>query len=278
MSHRGRSPVWLIAVVGLLASVGARHAEAAQHGGAAASNGRLARAAAGTLTFEAELSVRYPPTPCPAGTPNSIACFARAGTATIRGLGNVKESYPYLVEDFPAGCAADQVRVLPATVELTIAGKGEIELRVAGSSCLTRTPPDPVEGTETFTITGGSGKYAGASGGGTIAHESKGPPSWRGRDTWTGTLVVPGLDFDLNAPIVTGARDTTVRAPRGAKRVRARYAVSARDDVDGAVRVACQPRSGSWFSVGRTRIGCSAADTSGNQSTASFVVTVKRSR
>jgi hypothetical protein len=128
------------------------------------------------------------------------------------------------------------------------------------------------------TITGGSGRYAGASGGGTIAQESKGPPSWRGTDSWTGTLVVQGLDFDLTPPTVAGARDTTVRAPQGAKRARVRYAVSANDQVEGAVRVACRPRSGSWFSVGRTRVGCSAADTSGNESTASFVVTVKRAR
>jgi hypothetical protein len=150
MSHRGRSPLWLIGLIGLLAAVGACQAAAAQRGGAATSNGRLAPIAAGTLTLEAELSVKYPPTPCPAGTPNSIACFARTGTATIRGLGNVRETFPYLVEDFPAGCGADQVRVLPATVQLSIAGKGEIELRVAGSGCLTRVPPDPVEGKETF--------------------------------------------------------------------------------------------------------------------------------
>jgi HYR domain len=276
VSHRCRRPFWLIAVVGLLAAVGARHAAALRPGGPAASNGGVAPAGPGTLTFEAQLSVRYPPTPCPAGTPNSIACFARLGTATIRGLGNVKESYPYFVEDFPAGCAADQVRVLPATVQLSVAGKGEIELSVGGSGCLTRIPPDPVEGTETFTITRGSGVYAGASGSGTIEHESKGPPNWLGRDTWTGTLVVVGLDFDLTAPTVTGARDTTVRAARGARRVRVRYAVSAEDAVDGAVHVACKPTSGSWFTVGRTRVGCSAADTSGNASTATFVVTVKR--
>lgn len=274
MAHGGRNRLWLIAVVGLLGAVGAAHAAKAQRGVAAASNVRVA----GTLTFEAELSVRYPPTTCPAGTPNSIACFARAGAATIRGLGNVKESYPYFVEDFPPGCAADQVRVLPARAQFSIAGKGAIELTVSGSGCLTRVPPDPVEGTETFTISGGSGRYAGASGGGTIAHVSKGPPNWLGRDRWTGTLVVPGLDFDLTSPTVTGARDVAVRAPRGATRVRVRYAVSAHDAVDGPVRVACKPTAGSWFTLGRTRVGCSASDTSGNASTATFVVTVRRSR
>jgi hypothetical protein len=180
------------------------------------------------------------------------------------------------VEDLAAGCSADQVRVPPATVHLSVAGKGEIELRLSGSGCLTRIPPNPVRGEERFTITGGSGRYNGASGTGTMVHESKGPPTWRGTDTWNGTLVVPGLDFDLSPPTVTNARNLTVRAPRGAKRARVSYRVSARDEVDGAIRATCKPTSGSSFSVGRTRVRCSAMDTSGNETTATFIVTVTR--
>jgi hypothetical protein len=259
----------------MLAAVGAA---SSLPGPAESSKGPFVLADTGTLAFETALAVKYPPTACPAGTPGSVACFARTGSAAIRGLGTVEEAYPYAVDSAPSGCAADQVRVLSAAVRLRVAGKGVLELRIDGSSCLTRLPPDPVRGEETFTITGGSGRYAGASGGGTIAHESNGPPSWRGTDTWTGTLVVPGLDFDLTAPVVTGSRNLTVRAPRETRRVRVRYAVSASDAVDGAVRVACQPGSGSWFGIGRTRVRCSATDTSGNESTASFVVTVNRTR
>jgi hypothetical protein len=257
----------------VLAAVGARH-EA--FGAVGASSGPLADT--GTFTLAAELPVRYPPKACAPGTPSSIECFARAGSTTIRGLGTVTESYPYSVDSLPLGCALNQVRVLPAPVQLAVAGKGEIELRVDGSGCLDRVPPAPVQGVETFTITGGTGKYAGASGLGTIAHVSNGPPAWSGRDTWTGTLVVPGLEFDLTAPILTGTRNRTVRAPRGKKRVRVKYAVSARDEVDGAIRAACRPKSGSWFKVGRTRVQCSATDTSGNESRAAFLVTVRRAR
>lgn len=276
MSRFGRIPLYLITLVGLLAAVGARHAAASPSGAAGPSNSRPSLADSGTFTLATDLYVRYPQTVCPPGTPSSIECFARRGSATIRGLGDVTESYPYVVDGSPAGCAADEVRVLPATVRLTVAGKGEIELRVAGSGCLTRVPPNPVRGEETFTITGGSGRYAGASGTGTLVHASNGPPEWSGRDTWTGTLVVPGFDFDLTAPVVTGARNRTVRAPRAKKRVRVKYTVSARDEVDGAIRAACHPRSGSWFRVGRTRVRCSASDTSGNESAATFTVTVKR--
>jgi hypothetical protein len=265
MLRRGRISLLLIPLVGLLAAVGARHAVASQLG-------------PGTFTLAAELPVRYPPTACPPGTPSSIECYARTGSEIIRGLGNVTETYPYFVDGSPAGCAGDEVRVLPATVRLSVIGKGEIALRVQGSGCLPRVPPAPVQGVETFTITGGSGRYAGASGGGTIAHASYGPPDWSGRDTWSGMLVVPGLDFDLTAPILTGVRNRTVRAPRGKERVRVKYAVSARDEVDGAIRAACQPRSGSRFRIGRTRVRCSATDTSGNTSTGAFIVTVKRAR
>lgn len=261
-----------LAVVLALAALGARQAAASSRG---ASSGPLAET--GTFALSAEVVVRYPPKACPPGTPDTIDCFSRSGRATIRGLGAVTESYPYTIDAAPTGCAANQVRVLPATVLFSVAGKGEIELRLDGSSCLDRIPPAPVQGVERFTVTGGSGRYANATGEGTIVHVSTGPIAYWGRDTWTGTLVVPGLDFDLTAPVVT-THNRTVRAPRRKKRVRVRYTVSARDDVDGAIRAACRPKSGSWFRVGRTRVGCSAADTSGNESRATFLVTVKRAR
>jgi HYR domain len=241
-------------------------------------SGQLAFADTGALTFDAELSASYPQADCPAGTPNSVECFTRTGSGTIRGLGQVIEAYPYFVENAPAGCSADQVRVLPTTIRLSIAGKGAIELRAGGSGCLTRVPPAPVRGEETFTITGGSGRYAGASGGGTITHESNGPPGWRGRDTWTGRLVVPGLDFDLAPPVVAGARNRLVRAVRGMKRIRVTYNVTAIDAVDGAVPANCRPRSGSRLSLGRNVVRCSATDSSANTKTASFTVVVKAKR
>ena len=57
------------------------------------------------------------------------------------------------------------------------------------------------------------------------------------------------------------------------------YHLSARDDVDGAVPVACQPKSGSFFSVGRrTVVKCSATDSSANTANVSFKVTVRATR
>lgn len=231
----------------------------------------------GTLTFNTQIDVRYPSASCAAGTPFGVECFDRTGTGVIRGLGRVNESMTYQVESVPAGCNSDDVRVLPTTARFSVPGKGEIELSIGGSACVPR-GLGPLRAEADFTITGGSGRYVGASGQGRYIDLSNGPPSFRGRDTWTGTLVVPGVDFDLTPPVLRGLRSRTVRTRRGLRRVRVAYSVVAQDDVDGALPVTCRPRSGSWFKVGRTHVRCSAIDTSGNESAATFAVTVKRTR
>jgi hypothetical protein len=269
----------LVAIVALLAAIVTGSAAILPSAPAAVSSAAPSRSSTtGTLTFAAELPGAYPVMACPAGTPITVECFQRKDSGTIRGLGNVEESHPYFVEDSPAACDPNQVRVLPTTAQISVAGRGELELRIAGTACLDRVPPSPLHADETFTITGGSGRYAGASGGGTLASVSYGPPAFRAKDTWTGTLVVPGLDFDLTPPTLTGPNSKSVRAPRRVKRVRVVYAFTAQDDVDGAVPVICRPRSGSWFRLGRTRVRCSATDTSGNESTTILVVIVTRTR
>ncbi|MBA3366549.1 MAG: HYR domain-containing protein [Actinobacteria bacterium] len=104
------------------------------------------------------------------------------------------------------------------------------------------------------------------------------PTGAAGNDTWVFTLIVPGLELDLTAPTLGGAASKTVRAPKGVKRVRVLYRVTARDDVDGAVPVSCSPKSGSRFKVGRTVVKCSATDKSASAQTAKFTVNVKASR
>ena len=94
----------------------------------------------------------------------------------------------------------------------------------------------------------------------------------------TGTLTVPGLEFDLTPPTLTGAVNKTVRARKGAKRARATFKVTANDQVDGTRPVTCKPKSGSQFRVGRTTVRCSAVDSSANTGTSTFRVLVKRRR
>jgi hypothetical protein len=260
--------VGVVVVISLTAFVATALPRAA-HGDAAAT---------GTFALRFEVPVRDTDTECPAGNPVNVECQARTGTAVVRGLGAVAESYAFLVENAPAGCTApalgDVVRLLPSTVRLVVAGKGEIDISTGGTGCVGRSTTE--QASESFTITGGSGVYADAAGGGTVTTISYGPPSLTGNDTWAGTLVVPGLDFDLTPPALTGAHSKTVHIPRRLKRIRVAYTVTAVDAVDGTRPVSCRPKSHGWFGVGRTRVRCTAADTSGNVGAATFLVTVTR--
>jgi hypothetical protein len=108
-------------------------------------------------------------------------------------------------------------------------------------------------GSPTFTITGGTGMFAGASGGGTFKadiglleddqyFDAEDPGDWI-KDTWTGTLAVPGATFDLTAPVINGAHPKTVVAAKGAKSARVVYAVTAHDNIDGSVPSPVTPPS-----------------------------------
>src|SRR5262249_29254004 len=128
---------------------------------------------------------------------------------------------------------------------------------------------------QSFTITGGTGAYASATGSGVVERSLGGGV---GTETWTGTLNVPAVEFDVTPPTMTGATSKKVRAPRGAKSARVVFKVTATDTSDGHVPVDCTPRSGSRFPIGRTIVRCSATDSSANKANASFRVTVVRTR
>jgi len=229
-------------------------------------------AATGSLTLEAVLGMNSTPGPCPPGSPpGADLCAARTGGGAVRGLGEVAETYTFFVQE------GDCDRVFETTARLEVAGKGELQLAVDRyrGECV----ESALNISRAFTITGGSGVYAGASGAGTVTHQAAATPSGSaGNDTWTGTLSVPGLEFDVTPPTLSGAVNKTVRARRGSKRVRVTYRVTASDAVDGSVPVSCQPRSGSRFKIGRTFVNCSATDTSVNAKTGRFRVTVKRGK
>jgi hypothetical protein len=84
-----------------------------------------------------------------------------------------------------------------------------------------------------------------------------------------GAFIPPA---DSTAPVITAPAPITAEAtgPSGAL---VTYTVTATDP-DDAATVSCTPASGSMFSPGPTVVRCTAADTHGNTSNASFVVTV----
>jgi len=227
-------------------------------------------AATGSLNLEAVLGMSSTLGRCvPGSPPEADVCAARSGSGAVHGLGGVSEKYTFFVQEGICD------RVFETTARFDVVGKGELQLtldRYRGD-CISSS----LNLSRAFTITGGSGIYAGASGGGTVTHRASPTPSGsHGTDTWTGTLSVPGLEFDVSPPALSGAVNKTVRARKGSKRARVSYAVTARDAVDGSVPVSCRPRSNSRFKIGRTLVECSATDTSANAKAAHFRVTVKR--
>jgi hypothetical protein len=260
----------IFAVLGLVAATGAGLALA---GG----NSAAARQASGALQLKAVFI--YPPSgrgafPCPSGAPATAKCFQFSGSAAIPGLGAATDSYQLTTAD-------DNVPCVPLSFTpdvITVGSKGEIDASITTSA--------PCNGEPTgFTITGGTGVFAGASGGGTlkatIAEQDDrevdldDPSEWT-QNVVTGTLTVPGATFDVTPPVISGAHAKTVRVAKTASFAHVTYTVSARDDTDATVPVTCKPRSGSRFKVGRTTVHCSATDSSANTATAKFVVTVKR--
>jgi HYR domain len=224
----------------------------------------------GALTLRATLSTSSPGGLCPPEAPSGADCHPRTGTGSVSGLGSVSAKYTWF---FGTGsCPSALVKPLATTGQFVVEGKGEINFSLAdGARCVEQEPVrnEPQD----FTITGGTGAYQGASGGGTVERSLSGG---RGVEQWSGTLTVSGLEFDITPPTITGAVAKTAGAPKGAKRVRVTYTVRGRDSVDGPIAVACLPRSGSWFAIGRTTVTCQARDSSGNSGRARFVVTVKR--
>ena len=156
------------------------------------------------------------------------------------------------------------------TGRIVVAGKGEFQFALPEGGC----GDGGVHGEpQNFIITGGTGAYASATGSGIMERSMS---FGVGTELWTGTLAVPSLDFDTTPPTIGGASNKLVKVKKTARRAKVTYSVTASDAADGTVPVTCDPRSGSFFRVGRTRVSCTATDTSANTANASFTVTVRR--
>jgi YVTN family beta-propeller protein len=79
---------------------------------------------------------------------------------------------------------------------------------------------------------------------------------------------------ETTPPILTVPDDLSVVATGSAGAV-VEYNATAVDLVDGDVMPVCAPASGSTFAVGETTVSCTATDTAGNSTSASFTVTVE---
>ena len=174
----------------------------------------------------------------------------------------------------PPTCPGGLGKPLATTGLLSVAGKGDLAFALSeGARCVAS--EEAWEEPQAFTITGGTGQLAAASGRGTLVRGDPLAPEYYA-EVWTGTLTVPRLHF--TAPKLSGAVAKTVRAAKGAKSARVTFEVTATDDEGGDTPVSCDPPSGSRFPLGKTPVRCWATDASGNTGFARFAVTVTRRR
>jgi HYR domain len=215
---------------------------------------------------------------CPTGYPATTECHPHPGGPTaVPGLGFVSQSLLFAVDIAPSGCPAGTQRALSYPAQLVVEDRGTILLSVAASDTCAEMGVPVLSVAQTFTITGGTGVFAGASGSGIVSRSRVRCCPGFGTDNWDGTITAPGLVVDLTPPTIQGAHNRVVRAPRTARRIRVRYKVTALDAIDGALRPTCRPRSGSRFRVGRrATVRCSVSDHSANVSRAKFMITVRR--
>jgi hypothetical protein len=253
--------------------------------------------ASATFPFDTEIAWVGGDSPsCPAGYSPTTECHPHSGgDVAVRGLGFVGETYLYPVETDPGPSCPGGYKVYGYTATLRIRNKGTIVASLGPvDRCLEGPPSDTVlTPTQPFTVTGGTGRFAGATGSGVLSRKNAhrlGDGHGAATDVWQVTLDAPQFTPDFTPPTITGAVDKVVRAPRyrvvhvsrrKTKRVRVKYlrvnyVAGAADDIDGNVPVQCKPKAGSRFRVGRTTtVHCSATDTSANTATARFAITVK---
>jgi len=81
---------------------------------------------------------------CPETPPGTVFCYRHQGRGVVPGLGMVSHSYVYPVVQNASGCPAGFYRVRGYTARFTVAGKGNLDLSVPGSSqCLSTNVLEP---------------------------------------------------------------------------------------------------------------------------------------
>ena len=234
----------------------------------------------GTLDLNAALSLRSVVAECPSGV-SASTCSDRTSTGLSAGLGPVTGTYTFLLDTGPPVCADGLGRARAYPVRFSVASKGEIRFQLAaGVECVNGAEShDAREQTQTFTVTRGTGIYAGASGTGTVKRGLGTNYLWllRERDVdrhphRAGPRLRPHTADTGWCDQQDGA------SQKGCEVDLVAFRVTAKDDRDGTLPVACTPKSGSRFKLGRTRVTCSSIDSSANTAKASFTVTVRPRR
>jgi hypothetical protein len=109
-------------------------------------------------------------------------CFRAVAHGKIGTLGNAVEHKIVITLHSTTRCPQ-----MKFTIVLTIGMRGTVGASAA-KRCI-----DPLADVKTlpFTVTGGTGAFAGAAGGGTITVRSRGPGYGIEDETWNGNLTLP---------------------------------------------------------------------------------------
>jgi hypothetical protein len=219
-----------------------------------------------SLAIDSTVRMEFDLEGCPPSAPPGFCYRSKPARGLVRGLGETVWNVELDIDRSDPAEQCSSWKLLSGSV--AAAGKGAVRLVGQSEGC----QPFNRAGKVSVTVTDGDGRFAGASGSGLLDFVEQAPYTAAVR--LTGTLTVPGFEFDLTAPTISGVKNMTLATRRRA--VRVRYAVSGRDEVDGSIPVMCTPRSGSRFKIGRTKVSCTAQDSSANVAAARFTVAVKR--
>jgi hypothetical protein len=122
-------------------------------------------AAANLVPFRATVAETFTASPCP---PIPSLCVTNTGSGQATHLGNIRESTVTVLDlaSKPGpGCATDG-HAERRTTTLYAANGDQVTLTATGYSC--PTGPTTLSFVDSYVVTGGTGRFAGASGGGTI--------------------------------------------------------------------------------------------------------------
>lgn len=142
--------------------------------------------AAAVIPLHGVFHVHWGKTECPAGTQASTSCYLNVGHGTVDGAGAATERYVLRVVFDASGCVHWR---FPGT--LLVPGRGTLRFVARNRGCFT---PTQTDGTVYFTVTGGSGRFGGASGSGSIRASDSvetAPAAGTNTDTWKAQVVIP---------------------------------------------------------------------------------------
>jgi hypothetical protein len=143
-------------------------------------------AATSQVPFSAMMNETFAVIPCAPNSNPNVVCVSVAGSGQATQLGNTGESSEVFVNLSTPVCHAET-----RTVILTAANGDQVTLALTGQSCDTNSTPITGTASDSWVVSGGTGRFSGATGSGTNSALIYGLTG-TAVTTFTGTLSTPG--------------------------------------------------------------------------------------